>query len=281
MSLCFSRISMIGCLVCSLLLSRVSLALEEVPPEPAEVPPELAGVPHEEKQPHGFGRVTLSPQVGYSFFPESNYDYDGFTLSVDQRNSFTAKLHLDFGGDGFAFELAPLFSMEALGSDPASFGSDLSAGASGKFFAVGGQIGLVYRASWKSFYPHLGLGFHGTYLMGDSIRYGTEIYGRIPAGFTVYVAKRFAFVVEVAFLYGATGIRFPDPDTSELAARLQADYGVDINSIDWQNTSPEELQLQYGLTNEQMTDLINEEMGKSIKFGNGPGFEAVFGVRFF
>jgi hypothetical protein len=61
---------------------------------------------------------------------------------------------------------------------------------------------------------------------------------------------------------------------------MQAEYGVDISTIDWQNTSPEQLQADYDLTDEELRDIVNEEAGKVFKFGQGPGFEALFGIRF-
>lgn len=231
------------------------------------------------KEKHHFSKITFSPQVGYAYFPASSFDFDGINLKVDKRNSFIAKAHLDIGGDGLAFEIAPLFAMEQVGGDIYSVGSDLSGGVSGKFFSVGAQTSLVYRASWGRFYPHLGISFHGTYLMGDDIQYGAELYGRIPAGFTVYPAKHFGIVVEIAVLFGATGIRGPDPDASALN-QIAQDYNLDIENIDWSTTTPDQLQNDYNITDDDMKTIMNDTIGKSIKFGAGAAFEVMIGFRF-
>jgi hypothetical protein len=243
--------------------------------------PENPAVPEEE--PNGFSSFSISPQVGYSYYPGSEYDYNGIKLQVDKRNSFVAKVHLDLGGDGIAFEIAPLIAFEKIGGDLSSFSEDLGSGVSGSLFALGGQTNIVFRGSWGSFYPHLGIGFHGTYLFGDNIEYGAEIYGRIPLGFTWYFAKHVAMVVEFAFMYGATGIRGKIPDTKTLYADLEKDYGItqdQIENIDWQNSSTDQIQSDLGLTQDQVDSIVQDKVSETIKFGKGYAFELMVGFRF-
>ncbi|MBN2804439.1 MAG: hypothetical protein JXR91_15195 [Deltaproteobacteria bacterium] len=235
------------------------------------------------EEPNGFSGFSISPQVGYSYYPGSEYDYNGIKLQVDKRNSFVAKVHLDLGGDGIAFEIAPLIAFEKIGGDLSSFSEDLGSGVSGSLFALGGQTNIVFRGSWGSFYPHLGIGFHGTYLFGDNIEYGAEIYGRIPLGFTWYFAKHVAMVVEFAFMYGATGIRGKIPDTKTLYADLEKDYGItqdQIENIDWQNSSTDQIQSDLGLTQDQVDSIVQDKVSETIKFGKGYAFELMVGFRF-
>ncbi len=160
-----------------------------------------------------FGWFTVAPEVGYIYFPKATYSYRGFELAVEQRNGLIAKVHFDLGGDGLAFDIAPLFAAEFGGIDSTagSFGnvSNLSNLADASFQAIGGQIALVYRFDVGHFFPHLGISFHGAYLMGNQIDYGVELYGRIPVGFTIYMGKHVGLVFEAAFMYGATGIKTP------------------------------------------------------------------------
>jgi hypothetical protein len=153
-------------------------------------------------------------------------EYQGFKTTVDPRNGFIAKLHFDFGGDGFAIELAPIFEIQAGGIEVKTATlSGLEKG--GSFQAVGGQLSVVYRFKAGYFFPSLGLSFHGTYLMGDRILYGTELYGRLPVGFSIYMGKHIALVFEVGLMYGVTGIRTPiDWENLDLLA------GTDVEGID-------------------------------------------------
>lgn len=237
-----------------------------------------------EKKPFRFASFSFSPQIGYSFFPESNFEYDNIKLKVDNRNSFVLKLHLDMGGDGLAFELTPFFANEKIGGDLSSFGKDLAGGVSGSFHAVGSQIGIAVRGSWGSFYPHIGIGFHSAFLFGDSIEYGAELYGRIPLGFTWYVAKHLGLVMEFAFMYGATGIRGKMPDTDDLYADLAASNidltQEEVENIDWTTMTPEQFQSDYGLSAPQMDTILEEQIAKVAKFGKGYAFELMFGIRF-
>lgn len=259
-------------------------AKEEAPKEPVAPPPVKASADASTKadkpeEKHTFAGITLSPQIGYGYFPKSEYDYDGLKLKVDKRNSFLLKFHIDLGGDGIAFIISPLLSMEKIGGDISSFGEDLSGGVSGKMVAIGGETAMILRGSWGRFYPHIGIGFHGAYLKGDDIKYGAEIYGRLPLGFTVYPAKRLGVVVEFALMYGITGIRGPDPDKAMLE-QIEAEYNLDASEVDWQNTTPEEVQAQYNMTPDEMETVVEETIGETIKFGKGYGFELMVGIRF-
>ena len=257
-------------------------------------PPPMSAYADDEEQ--RFSPISFSPQIGYAYFPESDYEVKGLKFSVDNRNSFVLKLHLDLGGDGLAFELVPLLAYQKIGGDISSFGSDLSSGVAGSLLAIGGQLNLMIRGSWGSFFPHLGIGFHGAYLYGDDIEYGADIYGRLPVGFTWYVAKHLGIVVEFAFMIGATGIRKKAPDTNELYDSLQSEYGIsqdDVESIDWENqdwqsaAGREQLAADLGITGtadmtaeETVNRMIEDQLSRQIKFGVGYGFEFMVGFRF-
>jgi hypothetical protein len=257
-------------------------------------PPPVSTYADDEEQ--KFAPISFSPQIGYAYFPESDYEVKGLKFSVDNRNSFVLKLHFDLGGDGLAFELVPLLAYQKIGGDISSFGSDLSGGVAGSLLAVGGQFNLMVRGSWGSFFPHLGIGFYGAYLYGDGIEYGADIYGRLPVGFTWYVAKHLGIVVEFAFMIGATGIRKKAPDTNELYDSLQSEYGIsqdDVESIDWENqdwqsaAGREQIAADLGITGtadmtaeETVNRMIEDQLSRQIKFGVGYAFEFMVGFRF-
>ncbi len=257
-------------------------------------PPPMSAYADDEEQ--RFAPISFSPQIGYAYFPESDYEVKGLKFSVDNRNSFVLKLHFDLGGDGLAFELVPLLAYQKIGGDISSFGSDLSSGVAGSLLAIGGQFNLMVRGSWGSFFPHLGIGFHGSYLYGDGIEYGADIYGRLPVGFTWYVAKHLGVVVEFAFMLGATGIRKKAPDTNELYDSLQSEYGIsqdDVQSIDWENqdwqsaAGREQIAADLGITGttdmtaeETVNRMIEDQLSRQIKFGVGYAFEFMVGLRF-
>ncbi|MBN2716681.1 MAG: hypothetical protein JXX14_12575 [Deltaproteobacteria bacterium] len=274
---------------------------ESVPPasEPITQPPAPVSSPSGEDE-QTFAPFSFSPQIGYAYFPESEFEYDGLSFNVDKRNSFVLKLHLDMGGDGLAFELVPLLAYQKIGGDIRSFSEDLSSGVSGSLLAAGGQMNLMFRGSWGSFFPHLGIGFHGTYLFGDGIEYGADIYGRIPAGFTWYVAKHLGIVVEFAFMLGVTGIRKKMPDQDALYADLESQYGItqnDVESIDWNDYDLESESDRTALADrlgiepppnagpdwspdETLNQIVEEQVSKVINFGRGYGFEFMVGFRF-
>jgi hypothetical protein len=261
--------------------------MEESPPE--EGPKETEEI---------FSWFTVSPQLGYLFFPKSEMEFDGMKATVDARNGLLAKLHFDLGGDDLAFEIAPLYAMEFGGIHSANLsGLDFSkSGAGASLQAVGGELTIVFRFSVKKFFPHIGAGFHGTYLFGDQVLYGTEIYGRFPIGFTAYVAKNVALTFEIGFMGGATGVRTPpalpesfDTMPPELRtgleqARTAADFErwyienqADIDQ--WIADNQDELPEGYD-QNQMASDFVSDQMGRSIRFGSGFGMDIVFGVRF-
>lgn len=248
---------------------------------------------------HEFLGLTLAPEVGYVFFPKSELTVNGFKATVQARNGFVAKVHLDLGGDGIAFELAPLFAVEAGGIDAkgGDFGTvavDLDQGfGAGSFQAVGGQMGLVWRFRAGRFYPGFGLGFHGAYLMGDAIDYGLELYGRVPVGFTVYLAPRLGLVVEAGFMLGVTGIRTPLDWSSLEAAGLSEQAVADAKQIsseaelrEWLNQYQSELdpsaaeQYQGIDADTAAQDIIMNQLADSLRFGVGFGIDLMVGLRF-
>jgi hypothetical protein len=247
-----------------------------------------------------FATVTISPQVGYLFFQKSEMGVGGLKATVETRNGFITKLDLGLGGDEVGFDISPLYALEFGGiqagaSDLSTF--DLSEGGFGASYqAVGGQIAILYRFSIKRFFPHIGAGFHGTYLFGDQITEGTEIYGRFPLGFTIYLGKHVAFVMDLGFMYGATGIRTPprlpealDAMPPELRdglenAKTRQDferwYSENQAEIDqWMIDNQEELPEDYS-RDKMASDFASEQIGKSIRFGSGFGLDITIGLRF-
>ncbi len=263
-------------------------------PEPPRVPPKEAQQPKPI-----FPWFTVSPQIGYLFFPKSEMEFNGMKATVETRNGLTAKLHFDLGGDGLGFEIAPLYAMEFGGIHPGVnlSGLDFSKDAAGASIqVVGGELTIVYRFAVKRFYPHIGAGFRGTYLFGDEVMYGTEIYGRFPIGFSVYVGRHVALLFEVGLMAGATGVRTPpalpeafdtmDPslrgglEHADTRADFESWYADNQYEIDlWMAEHQDELPEGYD-RNQMATDFVSEQMGRSIRFGSGFGMDVVFGVRF-
>ncbi|MCP4604337.1 MAG: hypothetical protein GY847_28085 [Proteobacteria bacterium] len=244
-----------------------------------------------------FAFASFAPEVGYLFFPKSEMVVRGFKATVETRNGFIGKFHLDIGGDGLSFEISPMFAIEAGGITPedVEFTSALS---NGSFKAVGGQIGLVYRFELGHFFPSIGLGFHGDYLMGDAIEYGTELYGRVPIGFTLYMGKHVGLVVETGLMYGVTGIRarprLPaaldtmDPqarqelETAQTRADFEIWYDRNQDAInDWisQQQQSGELPAEYD-SQRMAADFAQDQIAESIRFGQGFGMDIMIGLRF-
>jgi len=227
-----------------------------------------------------FGWFSAALEVGYGYFPASEFETTvkdiKTKLTIEQRHAFIGKLHLDLGGDGIAVEIAPFIAVE--GSDISALqvnpGQGMGGGLGGDFVAVGGQLNLVYRFGSKAFFPHLGIGFHGAYLVSEDIDYGAELYGRIPIGFSAYFAKNAAFVMEVGLMYGATGIKAnfsTDPD--ELAAEL----GIDPEDFDPYHppTGMDEADVEA-----MKQAMIEDAIHKAVKFGAGFGVDVAIGIRF-
>ncbi len=259
-------------------------------------------VGEEEDEEHEFLGFTFAPEVGYVFFPKSELTVNGFKATVQARNGFMAKAHFDLGGDGIAFELAPLFAVEAGGIDAqgGDFGSvavDLNDGlGAGSFQAVGGQMSLVWRFRAGRFYPGFGLGFHGAYLMGDDIDYGMELYGRVPVGFTVYLAERLGLVVEAGFMFGVTGIRTPLDWSNLESAGLSGQAVADAKQIsneqeltDWltqyqsefEDLDPSAAKEYQGIDPDTAAqDIIMNQLADALRFGVGFGIDLMVGLRF-
>lgn len=283
-------------------------------PVPAETP-NYSSPPFETKQPtlmeepldeqaaeeDYFFWLTVAPEVGYLFFPRSALAVQDYTAKVEPRNGFAAKLHFDMGGDGLAVEIAPMFVVEAGGVNPTgggfgNIGVDFSEGLfSGTFQGIGAQFAVVYRFEVGRFFPSIGGGFHGNYLWGSEIEYGTELYGRIPIGATVYVGKNIGLVFEIGLMYGVTGIKTP----FRLPDSVPADIRAELDGID----TPEEFELWYenpdnqtkiqvwideyhdqlpeNYDQEQMArDFVADQVAESIRFGPSFGIDISIGIRF-
>jgi hypothetical protein len=291
----------------------------ETPPEPEPTPPAPAkeetfrepqviqGPPAEaEEKEEIFSWFTLSPQVGYLFFPKSDMEFNGLRATVDTRNGIVFKLHFDLGGDNLAFEIAPIFAMELGGiyTNAQGFanlsGIDFTESAAGaNLLAAGGEATIVYRFPVNRFFPHIGAGFRGTYLFGDEIIYGTELYGRFPIGFTAYLGKHIAFTFEIGLMAGATGVRTPpklpevfdtmdDPDVlreleqAETRADFENWYRDNKTYIDgWIDEQKDAGELPQDYDERQMAnDFVGEQMSRSIRFGSGFGMDITIGIRF-
>ena len=232
----------------------------------------------EEDEESPFGWFSLAPEVGFAYYPAADIEVRGFPLEVQPRNAFVFKLHLDLGGDGLALALAPLVAVERSGgslADVTSVGVDLSQGVGdglgGDYVALGGELSLVYRFEIGSFFPHLGIGFHGAYLTADSIEYGAELYGRVPIGFSWYVAEHLAIVLEAGLMYGATGIRGTGlDDPAALAAEV--DVGDEC-------TDPQTLENDPELAT-QCQAAVEDQMSEKLQFGTGFAFDVMIGLRF-
>jgi hypothetical protein len=260
----------------------------------------------EEKKKEIFSWFTLSPQVGYLFFPKSNMEFNGLRATVDTRNGIVFKLHFDLGGDDLAFEIAPIFALELGGIHTNAQGfanlSDIDfteSAAGANLLAAGGEATIVYRFPVNRFFPHIGAGFRGTYLFGDEITYGTELYGRFPIGLTAYLGKHIAFVFEIGLMAGATGVRTPpklpeifdtmdDPDVlgeleqAETRADFENWYRDNKMYIDgWIEEQIAAGELPQDYNERQMTnDFVGEQMSRSIRFGSGFGMDVTIGIRF-
>lgn len=278
----------------------MTTSIETPPPELTEDEPLV----EDEEDESVFSWFSLAPEVGYVFYPKSKMTVQGFSATVEPRNGFLAKLHLDLGGDGLAFEFAPLFAVEAGGinSSGGNFGDtsiDLSQGLmSGSFQAIGGQMSLVYRFKiGRYFYPNLGISFHGTYLMGKEIDFGTELYGRIPLGFTVYMGPHVGFVFEVGLMYGVTGIKtplvLPDIVVDSMEPSVIADLQNCGNPDDvknwyndnqayltqWLEDNQSNLPANYN-QDQLVQDFVGDQLGQSIRYGAGFGIDITIGIRF-
>ncbi|MDD5306368.1 MAG: hypothetical protein PHU25_03525 [Deltaproteobacteria bacterium] len=232
----------------SLLTLAPPLAAQEAAPQPAQgraakgPPVEDGSVKAEdEKDGHDFAWFSVAPEAGYTYFAPATITVQGVDFHVAARSSVLAKLHLDLGGDGLAVEIAPLYSWESGG------------GRFGNFNSVGAELTLAWRFKLGSFYPGLGVGFHGTYIMGDDIALGAECYGRLPVGFTWYFSEYAALVLEVGLMYGGTGIRAKD-------------IVVDVGAA--------------AAGNETKEQAANNALASNIAFGAGFAVDAVLGIRF-
>ncbi|MCP4603838.1 MAG: hypothetical protein GY847_25520 [Proteobacteria bacterium] len=182
-----------------------------------------------------FAWLSFAPEIGYIHFFEAVVD-SPLDARVSARNGVIIKGHVDIGGDGIALEIAPLYARESGG------------GLFGDFNVLGGEVTLVFRASTGSFYPGVGIGFHGAYIFRNNyINSGSELYGRIPLGFTWYFFEYLGLVFEAGVMYGGTGVR---------AKRTDEDNPRDDNKRAWL-----------------------AESGKP-EFGAGFAFDILVGLRF-
>jgi hypothetical protein len=163
-----------------------------------------------------FSWLSIAPEIGYVHFFKTRLDKDRFDVPLSARNGMVLKGHVDIGGDGIALELAPLWELES------------AERVFGKWSALGGEITLVYRGAFGDFYPSIGVGFHGSGIVGNVvIKSGAQLFARVPLGFTWYFSEYLGLVFEVGVMYGGTGLRMIEQSgTSQEAQEITALAGT-------------------------------------------------------
>ena len=274
------------------------------PPDPFRQPGLATGPGTKDNAEQPFDWFTVSPQVGYAFFNENTIAVEGFKARISKRNGIVIKLHLDLGGDGLSFELTPLFALQAGSITPDAAGfSEMSnpttarGFAAGSFQSVGGETAIMYRLNIKKmFFPHVGIGFHGSYLMSNDIMYGAQFYGRAPVGITIYPHRHVGIMAEIGFMYGSTGVRLKkaiDP----IVATMPPELRTGLSSVDnpeefetWYDENQENIDqwmfdsrdiLPSGYNRSQLAeDVVTSQLSKTILFDQGFGLDIVIGIRF-
>ena len=180
-----------------------------------------------------FAWLSIAPEIGYVHFVEATVDKK-LLAKIPARNGLTVKGHVDIGGDGIALELAPLYAWEKGG------------GLFGDFNVLGGEITLAFRFGTGSFYPGIGIGFHGAHIFANRyIKSGTQLYAPVPLGFTWYFVEYLGLVFEAGLMYGGTGVK---------AKKVTSGSSTD--------------------------DDKRNALASDMKFGAGFAFDLLFGLRF-
>lgn len=145
---------------------------------------------------------TLAPKLGGSYFPKQK-KIDKDMEDIDPRMGFHLELEIALGGDGLNFVASPYFDYQKVDSSkmPDEFKN---------WMVLGAFLGPEYRMHFGQWYPHIGLGFRGGYIINEKIDYGCELYGLIPIGITYYVLEDLGIIVEIAGGYGAVGYKPKD-----------------------------------------------------------------------
>ena len=182
--------------------SAAALA-EDKPAEPAVATDEAKPAPAaDEAKPAAcddvkFPWFSLAPKVGFAYFGEGSFSQNingvPVTSTIKSRSGARIALDLAMGGDGFAFEISPLFIHES--------GSGFSSNT------VGADITFLWRLQFGRWFPHFGLGMQAGYMLSDNLDIGLELYSRVPLGVTWYVLKNLGVVAELGIGYGATGMK--------------------------------------------------------------------------
>lgn len=184
--------------------------------KPADADKPADGAKPDEKS---FPWFSLSPTVGYAYFGKGDLSIGGNTFTIESRSGARIALQLAMGGDGFAFELSPLFIHES--------GTGFTSNTVGLF------TGFLWRLQFGRWYPHFGAGLQAGYMMSDNLDLGFELYGRVPLGVTWYVLKNLGVVAELGVGYGASGMKLksnpaiPKPEL-KFAPDVMIDFSVGI-----------------------------------------------------
>lgn len=289
----------------SLCLADARAAQESVVASSSQAPvPEASDEePEKERVRYGSRKLTfIAPQLGYLFFPQAELEVRGFRAIVDPRNGLIAKVGLALGGNGLAFEITPTFSLQSGGINPDSegFGNinlELGEGLnSANLFAVGGQFQLVFRIPIRRVVLSAGLGVHASYVFGQDVDFGTELYGRVPLQIDVFFTRRVGMFAQFGFLTGVTGIKMPlvfsgnaafesMPHRAELESarspdQVEAWYAEHQVELDaWVEANRDDLPPGYD-AQRVAGDFVQDQISQSIRFGTGIGLEMSIGFRF-
>ncbi|MCP4679769.1 MAG: hypothetical protein GY854_30620 [Deltaproteobacteria bacterium] len=161
-----------------------------------------------------FAWFSFAPEIGYVHFFETTV-HEKLNAKLAARDGIVLKGHVDIGGDGIALEIAPLYAWESGGKE------------FGDFNVLGAEITLALRANSGNFYPGIGIGFHGAYIFeNDYINSGSELFARVPLGFTWYFMEYLGLVFEFGLMYGGTGVRVKEEANHALAESDKAEFGA-------------------------------------------------------
>jgi hypothetical protein len=234
-----------------------------------------------------FAWFSVAPEVGFAIYPAADMTIKGVDFTINRRLGFVGKLHLDLGGAGLSVDLAPVIAAEGAGGFKLDAGEGVGGGLGGDYVAFGGELTLLYKFRAKTFFPHIGIGFHGTYLTSDALEYGSELFGRIPLGFTWYMGENIGLVFEVGIMYGVTGIRwkFTDAMKQELQSELADELGIPADEdLPSNKAELDEFMAEHEADLENKPDLkeriVQSIASKTVQFGDGFGFDFMLGLRF-
>lgn len=162
-----------------------------------------------------FPYFTMEPKVGYIFYGEIDYG----EISMPARHAAMISYGFSIGGDGYSFELDPIFAIEQ--STKSKYG---------RMYFVGGFTGMILRFgkyTGNRVVPFIGVGIKGGYLFADKLDEVMELYGRFPVGLDFYIQRGFGLFLEVGLMWGATGIRAKNEHEQWRNLNLGSGFAID------------------------------------------------------